>query len=333
MNALFRRLAPLGAAALFIVGASCTPPAEGILATDVRLTEAAEAAMDGRPGAVIVMDVRTGRIRAMVGEEAAVRWAFPPGSLVKLVTTWKALDERLVAPETRFVCRGSAWFPDGERLCWYPPGHGDLDLVHAIAYSCNLYFLSLADTVSPEATYRGLAELGFGKKTGINLPGEAAGRLSSTSGGRGYLIGDTDAVTATPLQVVTYLSALINGGSVWVPTVTGSADEIAAFKPTLARRVEVRRAAPIILKGMRDAVAYGTATEAAVEDHEIIGKTGTGELLRIPWETHAWFLGFAPTDCPEIGVVVFLSRGMGGKDAAPIAREVFRAYFAEDNDP
>ncbi len=82
---------------------------------------------------------------------------------------------------------------------------------------------------------------------------------------------------------------------------------------------------------MRDAVAYGTAVRAAIEGHEVMGKTGTGELPGVPWETHAWFLGFAPAESPRIAVLVFLYRGMGGPDAAPAAAKVFRAYFGEDS--
>lgn len=330
----FRRLGPWGAAALFIAVISCSPPSEAVFEKDLSLETAAIEAMDGRPGAVVVMDTGTGRIRAMVGEETAVGWAFTPGSLVKLVTAWKALEEGTLTPDRRFTCGGSALFSGTQYPCWYPPGHGDLDLVHAIAFSCNLYFLSLGDTVSPDTTYRGLVGLGFGTRTGINLPGEAAGRVSPSGGaGRDYLIGNTDAVVATPLQVLTYLSALVNGGNVWVPTVTRSADEVKAFRPRLARKVDVSRAATVIVKGMRDAVAYGTAAPAGVEGHEVMGKTGTGALLGARWETHGWFLGFAPADRPEIAVVVFLYRGMGGEDAAPVAGSVFRAYFGEGTNP
>ncbi len=331
---IFRRPLLLGAAALLVAAVSCSPSPEQTLRKDALLTWAAATVMGGRPGAVVVMDVRTGRVRVMAGEETAVRCAFPPGSLVKLATVWKGIEEGSIDPKTRFLCRGSALFSGIGYHCWYPPGHGDLDLVHGIAYSCNLYFLSLGDTVLPDTTYRALIELGFGKKTGINLPGEEAGMLSPPAEGRGryYLIGDTDAVAATPVQVITYLSALVNGGNVWVPTVTDSVDNIAAFRPALARKIDVSRSAPILVKGMRDAVSYGTATKAAVAGHEIMGKTGTGALLGAPWATHAWFLGFAPAESPEIAVIVFLSRGMGGEDAAPVAREVFRAYF-EDNVP
>jgi cell division protein FtsI/penicillin-binding protein 2 len=335
VRALFRRPLRWGAAALLLVAVGCSCSPDELFREDARLRAAAVEALDGRPGAVIVLDVGTGRVRAIAGEDTAVRWPFHPGSLVKLVTVWKGMEEGTLDPGYRFTCRGAALFSGTEYHCWYPPGHGDLDLVRGIAYSCNLYFLSLGDRMSPVDTYRGLAELGFGKKTGVNLPGEVSGSLAGPADGtdRRYLIGDTDAVTATPLQVITYLSALVNGGSVWVPVVTGTPDEIAVFRPRLARKIGVMRAAPVLVKGMRDAVTYGTAVKAAVEGHEVMGKTGTAGLPGAPWETHGWFLGFAPAESPRVAVLVFLYRGMGGPDAAPTAARVFRAYFDEETGP
>jgi cell division protein FtsI/penicillin-binding protein 2 len=224
VRALFRRPLRWGAAALLLVAVGCSCSPDELFREDARLRAAAVEALDGRPGAVIVLDVGTGRVRAIAGEDTAVRWPFHPGSLVKLVTVWKGMEEGTLDPGYRFTCRGAALFSGTEYHCWYPPGHGDLDMVRGIAYSCNLYFLSLGDRMSPVDTYRGLAELGFGKKTGVNLPGEVSGSLAGPADvtDRRYLIGDTDAVTATPLQVITYLSALVNGGSVWVPAVTGT---------------------------------------------------------------------------------------------------------------
>ncbi len=326
---IVRRPALWGAAVLLLAAVCCSGLPERTLRQDEALRSAAETAMDGRDGTVVVMDVGTGRVRAITDERTAVGRAFPPGSLVKIATIFAGLEEGRLSPGTRYDCRGSAVFSGTQYQCWWPPGHGDLDLVHAIAFSCNLYFLSLGDSIGPDTTCRGLAELGFGTKTGINLPGEVPGRLDPAPVGmeRRYLIGDTEAVTATPVQVIAGLSALVNGGSVWVPTVTPSADDIAAFRPTLARKVDVSAAAPVIVKGMRDAAAYGTAVKACPEGYEIMGKTGTGTILGVPWETHAWFIGFAPAINPEIAVVVFLARGRGGEDAAPVARAVFDAYF------
>jgi penicillin-binding protein 2 len=329
IRSLFRRPLIGGVALLFLLAPGCGPGPGQALKNDALLEKAATDALAGRAGAVIVMDVKTGRIRAMVGRDIATRWAFPPGSLVKLVSVWKGIEERRISPETRFRCTGSAVISGTTYECWYPPGHGDLNLVRGIAYSCNLYFLSLAETLGADATHRGLSELGFGEKTGINLPQEETGRLfpPDPAFAREYVIGDTDNVTATPLQVIVYLSALVNGGSVWVPRVTPTEEDIGSFSPKLKKKVDVSRAAPILAEGMRDAAAYGTAVKGAPEGHEIMGKTGTGEFLGSSWATHAWFLGFAPVDNPEIAVVVFLYHGRGGEDAAPVAREVFRVYF------
>jgi penicillin-binding protein 2 len=326
-----RRLPYVGVAVLLLLSWGCGGRASETERMDRLLAAAAAKALGDRTGAVVVMDVKTGRIRAIAGEDVAVGWAFPPGSLVKLVTVWEGLEEEKISPDTRFTCTGKAVLSGKEFTCWYPPGHGELDLVHGIAYSCNIYFFSLAEIIGPDVTYRGLVRLGFGERTGVNLPMEEPGRLlpSDPVLSHEYVIGDTDKVTATPLQVITYFSALVNGGKVFVPTVTPTPRDVARFVPTLKKTIDVSRAAPIIARGMRGAATYGTATEASVEGHEIMGKTGTGGFLGSDWATHAWFVGFAPADDPRIGVVVFLYRGTGAVDAAPAAREVFRTFFGE----
>jgi cell division protein FtsI/penicillin-binding protein 2 len=78
---------------------------------------------------------------------------------------------------------------------------------------------------------------------------------------------------------------------------------------------------------MLEAVKYGTASRANVEGFEIIGKTGTGGFLGASDRTHGWFIGFYPQRNPKVGVLVFIYRGTGGEDAAPIARDIFEEYF------
>jgi cell division protein FtsI/penicillin-binding protein 2 len=96
--------------------------------------------------------------------------------------------------------------------------------------------------------------------------------------------------------------------------------------------VTVRASRDILKEGMREAVKSGTAKEAAVDGMDILGKTGTGGFLDGSGLTHGWFVGFAPADRPEIGVVVFIYRGFGGRDAAPVAHDIFSAYMRAGGD-
>ena len=93
----------------------------------------------------------------------------PPGSLVKLVTVWVGLERGLISPETVYECEGSVSLSGRELVCWYHRGHGELNLVKAICFSCNIYFYNVAERMGAVHTYKGLKELGFGEATGIDL--------------------------------------------------------------------------------------------------------------------------------------------------------------------
>ena len=328
---------------------------------DKSLHDAAITALGDREGAIIIIDPRSGRVRAIVGggsvenggdggdgvsgvggvddgdrvvlsgEDIAVRMSFPPGSLVKLVTAWAGLESGAIDPDTVYECTGKVEF-DGEGgafSCWDPRGHGELNLVSAIAYSCNIYFYNLAGVTGAMPTYDALKRLGFGEKTGINLSGEVEGTIIPPDPDhfRDYVIGDTDNITATPLQIIVSLSALVNGGYLFVPRVVETPEEICDFIPEIKRKVEVNRSLAILKTGMLESVRYGTGKPSGIEGIDIFSKTGTGGFVGPVKKTHGWFVGFAPARMPEIAVLVFVYRGRGSEDAAPIAREVFEAYF------
>lgn len=310
---------------------------ETTAALDEKLAEAVRAALDGVDGVAAVMDLDTGRILALEGGadddierltalDLAARRAFPPGSLVKLVTAWKALEGGAVTGGETFFCDGHTLRPGLEFSCWDPRGHGNLDLVRAISVSCNLYFADMGDTLGAKATYNGLLDIGFSEKTGIPIGGEVAGRVEPPPEGSdaAYAAGDGPWVAATPLQVLTGIAALVNGGVLLTPYQAGP-DDADEFMPPRGR-VTVTVSRDVLREGMREAVKHGTAEKAAVDGMDILGKTGTGGFLDGSGLTHGWFVGFAPADRPEIGVVVFVYRGLGGDDAAPVAHKIFSAY-------
>lgn len=312
---------------------------------DRALYRAAEEGLGNVKGAVIVTDPRSGRIRAFVERDASILKSYPPGSLVKLVTVWAGLEKGFISPETVYECTGTLTLSGRELSCWYHKGHGSLNLIKGLCYSCNIYFYNVAEKIGAEHTYKGLKELGFGEITGIDLTGsdrfvekESKGTLLPPDLAlfHDYAIGDTDLISATPLQTITYLSALINGGSVFLPKLTPDEAEISEFTPKLLRRIDISRSEGIIKQGMFEAVKFGTAARAGVgiadRGFDIIGKTGTGGFLGPETATHGWFLGFAPRERPEIGVLVFIYRGTGGEDAAPVAREIFKTYFGIDDE-
>ncbi len=316
---------------------------------DIALYKAAKRGLGKVKGAVIVTDPRNGRIRAVVKRDASILKPYPPGSLVKLVTVWAGLERGHITPDAIYECKGTTILSNRNFTCWLHKGHGNLNLVKAISNSCNIYFYNLAEEIGSDPTYKGLKALGFGEVMGIDLVGtdylygvEIPGTLllPNTLYLHDYVIGDTDNITASPLQVITYLSALVNGGNIFLPGIISTAskateEEISVFTPKVVCHINVSRSESIIKQGMFESVKFGTGRGARVDefnDMEIIGKTGTGGFVGAEKATHGWFLGFAPKERPEIGVLVFIYRGTGGEDAAPVAREIFKTYFGIDSD-
>jgi penicillin-binding protein 2 len=200
--------------------------------------------------------------------------------------------------------------------------------------------------------------LGLGERTGIDLPGERPGVMPSpewkqrTRGDKWYA-GETisvsigqGAISTTPLQLLRAVSAIATGGKLVTPHVFLRADQTTGRPPTwpvrdLAFNPETTS---LILAGMWGSVnGGGTGGRARIPGLDICGKTGTVQVIGAEraktlkgdddtFEDHSWFVGFANRDNPEIAVVVFVEHGgKGGVAAAPLAKEIFQAYFSGRN--
>jgi penicillin-binding protein 2 len=242
-------------------------------------------------------------------------------------------------------------FPDWSVL-------GRLNMVSALANSSNVYFYYLGGGFEPEH-FTGLGnerlaayarQFGYGAPTGIDLPNEATGVIPDEAWklqrrGERWVKGDTynmsigqGYVLATPLQVANFTNALANGGRLVRPRLVkeiGDTDrqQVRTVPPQVIRDVEIPpQVRATILEGM-EAGFYGVLLkDLRVPDLRIAGKTGTGEYAgprdsngALP--THGWFTGFAPIEDPEISITVFVEKGTGSKNAAPIAMRILRQYF------
>jgi penicillin-binding protein 2 len=162
--------------------------------------------------------------------------------------------------------------------------------------------------------------------------------------GEPWVIGDTynfgigqGYAATTPLQLLGVTVAIANGGNVMVPRVVrevldAEGQVVVPFTPKVARHLAISEEnLAIFREAMRQAVSWGTATNAAVSGVSVAGKTGTAEfgadLGGGHYESHAWFSGFAPAEDPEVAVVVFLEKGNGAKNAAPVASRILDYYF------
>ncbi len=275
----------------------------------------------------------------------AIQGKYPPGSTFKLVTAAAALGEGVADERTRFTCRGRARVAGRTFACHRASGHGQLSLVEALAASCNVYFYRLAERLDVDVLARYARAFGLGAATGVDLTNETTGLVPTRDWkrrvhGDGWYASETVSLSVgqgplevTPIQMARLVGAVATSGTLFRPRLVG------ATPPGRMTELAPEHFA-LIRRGMRAAVTGGTARRAALDEVEVSGKTGTAQvagLTRIarnnadrPRElrTHAWFVGFAPHDDPEIAVAVLVEHsGGGGVFAAPVARAVFDAWF------
>jgi penicillin-binding protein 2 len=274
----------------------------------------------------------------------AIQAQFAPGSTFKPIVTIAGLESGMLDPNQTVYCPGSATFYGHTFKC--DEVHGTVDLHRAIVHSCDVFFFNVGNRLGIDriAEYAQLA--GIGKKTGIDLPNEKDGLMPSPKWKlrvqrEKWYAGETisvaigqGAVEVTPIQLATAIGGLVSGG-VW-------------FKPHLVKNAHIdppRRAdfhpenVATIVSGMCGVVNEGgTGAGAAISGLEICGKTGTAQrisndlaksnkALALAMRDNGWFVGFAPREAPEIVVVALWEGGGKGAFAAPIVRDVIKAYF------
>jgi stage II sporulation protein D len=303
---------------------------------DQRLQQAALLALGDRPGAIIVMDPQTGRIRAVVNSQLAFQESFPPGSTIKPFTTLAALRAGLIDNDARTLCHEKYFHGEFHTTCSHPLDLPPLNPTEAIAYSCNYYFGKLGERL-PEPTFKAtLNDFGLTRKTGVNATNEAPGRMQRTVWRPQSAMGEGEYLQITPLQLIDAYAALVNGGRVFVPLLSANPNAAAVIQNSVTIDNEQRE---LIVKGMRGAVRYGTAESANLYSLPlyIFGKTGTATEIN-GYRTHGWFVGFASRvnndgndngvpapDKVGLAVLVFLGRAHG-VDAAQIARPIFAEF-------
>ncbi len=266
----------------------------------------------------------------------AIMSCYPCGSAFKPFVALAALDAKMITPEKSFTpCFGK--YRLGRRIfkCW--KRHGRLKLVDAIVYSCDIYFYQLGALVGVDTIVSRAREIGFGKKTGIDLPGEKAGFLPDRTWFESHYgdnwtlghifnlsIGQGD-LLVTPLQVACAYSVFANDGKIPLPHVIRR-NEHQYRETTISEE-----AIATVEQGMKGVVSSGTGTLADVANFEVCGKTGT--VQNPHGEDHSLFVGYAPCNDPQILLCVFVENaGHGGSVAAPIAGKIFRAFMQLNTD-
>ncbi len=279
-------------------------------------------------------------------------------STFKVVDAIAGLEEGVIAPSTSFFCPGSFKVPissdDTVWNCWALDGHGSLDLVQAITQSCDVYFYNVGYLFYQRKGTE-LADwavrLGMGKPTGIDVPGEVAGRVPTPDWRRSYFESEVDKLwtpgnsvnlsigqgdlEATPLQLAVTYAAIANGGYIVQPHVGGRIVDaqgkmVRDFQAARPRKVDISQSTlDVVRRGLYEAANSMTGTSSAVfagYPVEVAGKTGTAEVFGS--DDYAWYASYAPADDPRYAVVLMIEQGgHGGTVAAPAARLIYDALF------
>lgn len=300
----------------------------------------------------------------------AISGQYAPGSTFKMVVALAALEANIVGPDHRVFCRGFTQLGNARFHCWKKHGHGWQDMTDAHKNSCDVYFYDIAKRIGIDRIAEMANRLGFGSKTGIDLPAEKGGVIPTRAWkkaliGTPWQQGETlisgigqGFILSTPLQLAVMTARIANGGKAVVPRLVRPArnqddPKGGAIKDPVFKSLGIsKRSLDIVREGM-DRVTNeqrGTAYRARIKEAgmEMSGKTGTAQVRRIskaerdtrvlknherPWRErdHALFVGYAPSDNPRYAVAVVVEHGGGGsKVAAPIARDLLLATQKRD---
>jgi penicillin-binding protein 2 len=280
----------------------------------------------------------------------AIQAQLAPGSTFKPIVALAGLESGDIDPEFSVYCNGGASFYGHYYRCHHRGGHGRVFLYKGMVHSCDVYFYTAGNRLGIDKIAEYAQMAGLGKVTGIDLPHEAGGLVPSTRWKlRTYRdrwhAGETisvaigqGALTVTPLQLAVAIGGLAEGGVWYTPHLV---KEPETRRPPRVARIDVSHAIEVVNAMYGVVNDGGTGARAQLPGIEVCGKTGTAQVisnnalrsaklsaeLRETLKDNAWFVGFAPRDNPELVVVALFERGEHGQLAAPIARDVIKAYF------
>lgn len=261
---------------------------------------------------------------------------YEPGSTFKIITAAAALEEGVVKLDDAFFCPGYKIVEDRRIRCARTTGHGAETFETGIMNSCNPVFMELGERLGAENFAGYFKQFGLLSKTNIDLPGEAGTIMHKTEN-----IGPVELATIsfgqsfqiTPIQLVTTVSSIINGGTRVTPHFGVSVQDadgntVKTFSHETHENICTAETSETMRYLLEKVVSEGTGKNAKIEGFSIGGKTATSQTL--PRSDHKYissFLGFAPADNPQVLVLVVINNPQGiyygGTIAAPVAKEIF----------
>lgn len=343
-----------------------------ILSIDADVQKYAEKLMQGRSGGLVAIDPNNGEIICMVsapdydlnhfsGKLSPQVWTalntdpskplfnratmtkYPPGSTYKMVSALASLEEGIMKPNSTIMCEGS--FRYGNKVFGDHGALGNAGFIPSIEHSSNVFYYKLVLKIGLDNWTKYGRILGFGHKTGVDIPEETTGLLPSTEyynkrygpngWTQGYVVSlgiGQGELGVSPIQMANYTAMLANSGIYYQPHFvrhlknpnTGELVPVSYKKHDLPIKKEYFE---IIQKGMYLVVnGNGTAKSIRTSEVQIAGKTGTAQNPH--GKDHSWFVAYAPYDNPKIAICVMVENaGYGATVAAPIAQRVILRYL------
>ncbi len=370
-------------------------PGEDVYLTlDIDLQATAERLLEGEHGAIVVLNAENGEVLAMAsapGYDPAVfvsdtggrergeiltskpnrmmsrafQEVYAPGSVFKVMLAAAALEEGVINTSTKFYCPGHFKIaPTGRAWhCWRRQGHGEVNVVDALAFSCDVFFYKVGLELGVDRINEWAKKLGLGQKTGIDLPGEVAGLVPSREWKEALLKpkfpdaeweyrwypGDTvnlsigqGETSVTPLQNAVMMASIVNGGYRIVPHIDRNAT------PFRSEKLLSDHTLQIVQQGLRKCVEKGppapsgTGHEAYIKGIDTLGKTGSAQMVSlaqheqykteedIPKELrdHAWFVAGVLDHDPKLAICILVEHGHhGSSEAAPRAKDIISSFY------
>jgi len=345
------------------------------LSIDIDLQIEAEKVLGNKVGAIVALDAKTGEVYALASKpdfnlndvspflsykvddeirakgawlNRATQGLYPPASAFKLITAITAFRAGAIGLDSTFICPGYLRVGNRTFHCHKYSGHGKIDLVGAIQYSCNVYFYEAGLASGIDLLSKEAKNFGFDVPTGIELKTEtkhmivpdpawkksrllggwSAGETANIAIGHGYL-------RVTPLQMATFIASFSRKEMRTRPTLLFQTNRSpkSAILSDQAIVIDDKQYQSII-KGMELAVEKGTAKSVRIPGLRIAGKTGTAQFRADNKNLDvAWFIGFAPIEDPQIAIAVCVQgvdpddNYAGGKTAGPLAKSVLQSFF------
>lgn len=367
-----------------------------ILTLDLVLQQQAESLLGENDGAVVALDPSNGDVLVMasapsfdqndfIGGISRKKWQvlrddpgrpmnnkaiqaeYPPASTYKTITALAGLEEKVIDRNSTVFCPGFYKFGNRRYHCWNKHGHGTLNVVDAIAQSCDVFFYQTGEKVGVDALARYAHGAGLGRLTGIRLAHERPGLIPTSSWKKNrfkepWHAGETLSISigqgfdlVTPLQMAVFISAVGNNGTLYRPRLVKSVQDA---KGQVLREIEPeitgglpasKKNLAIVRQGLLEVVHgnRGTARQIRLPGVEIAGKTGTAQVfsrkagekfdnkkLKRTLQDHAWFVCYAPAQDPKIAIAVIIEHGEHGSSAAaPVAKELIHTYLGDPEIP